>query len=83
MAGNCPNCGAPIDGIECGYCGTAFVDFAAMSVSEPFYMKVKHPGGTIIAKVLMDGMSVEYRTHEMPVIDARFYAIDLVREEAG
>ena len=27
---NCPNCGAPIETEKCPYCGTMFLDFAAM-----------------------------------------------------
>ena len=38
---NCPNCGAPIETEKCPYCGTVFLDFAAMDADQPFYMKVK------------------------------------------
>ena len=53
---NCPNCGAPIETETCPYCGTVFLDFAAMDADQPFYMKVKHDGKIYILKVKMTSM---------------------------
>lgn len=38
----CPNCGAPISGEMCRYCGTVFIDWAAINMNEPFYLKFKY-----------------------------------------
>ena len=38
---NCPNCGAPIRGCECEYCGTMFYDFATLDQNKPTYVRVK------------------------------------------
>ena len=32
---NCPNCGAPIEGEICQYCGTVFVDMAVIDTKKP------------------------------------------------
>lgn len=50
---NCPNCGAPIDGETCPYCGTRFVDFASMDTKEPFWVKVKTPRGVMVMKAVL------------------------------
>lgn len=38
---NCPNCGAPITTDVCKYCGTVFLDFAAIQANKPSYIKFK------------------------------------------
>ena len=55
---NCPNCGAPIETEKCPYCGTMFLDFAAMDADQPFYMKVKQDGKIYILKVKMSSMEL-------------------------
>lgn len=56
---NCPNCGAPIETEKCPYCGTVFVDFAAMDADQPFYMTVKKGGKVYILKVKMSSMVIK------------------------
>lgn len=29
---NCPNCGAPIEGSKCSFCGTPFVDISCIDI---------------------------------------------------
>lgn len=38
---NCPNCGAPIAGLKCEYCGTQFFDIADIEVNKPGYLRMK------------------------------------------
>ena len=38
---NCPNCGAVITKDVCDYCGTVFLDFAAIQASKRSYVKLK------------------------------------------
>lgn len=38
---NCPNCGAPVTGGRCEYCGTLFLDFGALSMDKPTYLRIK------------------------------------------
>ena len=42
---NCPNCGAPVTGGRCEYCGTLFLDFGALSMDEPTYMRIRTEEG--------------------------------------
>ena len=56
---NCPNCGAPIESDKCPYCGTVFIDFAAMDADQPFYMKVKKNGKIYILKVQTNSMELK------------------------
>lgn len=59
---NCPNCGAPIEDEKCLYCGTRFIDFAAMDADEPFFMKIKHDGEVFIVKVKLNSASMSSET---------------------
>ena len=54
---NCPNCGAPITGDRCEYCGTQFID-TTVDCNKPFYLKVRHNGTIFIEKVFVESMSV-------------------------
>ena len=38
---NCPNCGAPITGIKCEYCGTMFFDMADLKIGEASYLRMR------------------------------------------
>lgn len=62
---NCPNCGAPIETEKCPYCGTMFLDFAAMDADQPFYMKVKRDGKIYILKVKMNSMKTKVETNNI------------------
>lgn len=55
---NCPNCGAPIDSEKCEYCGTVFIDFAAMDADKPFFMKIKKDDQVFIVKVRLMNASM-------------------------
>ena len=62
---NCPNCGAPIETEKCPYCGTMFLDFAAMDADQPFYMKVKKDGKIYILKVKMSSMELRIEPNDI------------------
>lgn len=61
---NCPNCGAPIETEKCPYCGTMFLDFAAMDADQPFYMKVKQDGKIYILKVKMTSIELKAKYND-------------------
>ena len=62
---NCPNCGAPIETEKCPYCGTTFLDFAAMDADQPFYMKIKQHGKIYILKVKMTSMELNTECNDV------------------
>jgi hypothetical protein len=56
---NCPNCGAPITGDRCEYCGTQFID-CTVKLDKPFYLKINPDGKTTyITKVFLEEMTIE------------------------
>lgn len=69
---NCPNCAAPINSERCPYCGTLFVDFAAMDADKPFFMKIKKDGSVFIAKVVMNSASIYSESDALYADDRRF-----------
>ena len=71
---NCPNCGAPIRGAECEYCGTLFYDFAQLEVGKAGYVRLKVGDNLLIFRALTT--QVEIEQHE----DSRFYADNRVVE---
>ena len=65
---NCPNCGAPISGDRCDYCGTQFIDCTTIRPDKPFYLKFSPDGqNTIISKVYLENLeiSMERETIDM------------------
>lgn len=55
---NCPNCGAPINGDSCKYCGTVIWDFATIELQKPQWIKVKHDGKIIFVRAMIDNVSM-------------------------
>lgn len=62
---NCPNCGAPLIGLKCNYCGAVFYDFASLSFDTPIFMRIKLPNGNVItAKTKMTRCDLEIKDNE-------------------
>ena len=47
---NCPNCGMPITGEKCEYCGTVFIDWAVIDANTPVYIKFRKDNKIMRAK---------------------------------
>lgn len=45
---NCPNCGAPITGANCEYCGSVFYDFANIDADGISYVRMRVDGKLFI-----------------------------------
>lgn len=56
---NCPNCGAPITAEKCAYCGTVILDFAAIQVGAPSYVKFKLGDTYICTRLVVTALEVE------------------------
>lgn len=70
---NCPNCGAPIDGHKCQYCGTVIFDFASIEVGKPIWISLKAPDGKIhMVHVIAEAMDIVMS----PYTDGRLYSND-------
>ena len=48
---NCPNCGAPITGTKCEYCGSLFLDFGSIEIGKPMWLRIKHNGELALVHV--------------------------------
>ena len=58
---NCPNCGAPIDGDKCPYCGTRFINIAELEPGESIWLIFKDDQNKNIvhaSRVLVNHVSV-------------------------
>ena len=55
---NCPNCGAAIEGEKCAYCGTVFLDFAAIQMGAPSYVKFKIDDTYIMAQLVVTNLEI-------------------------
>ena len=56
---NCPNCGAPISGTVCDYCGTVFLDFGAIEIFKPMWLRIRLAGRLTCLRVIPERLSVE------------------------
>ena len=61
---NCPNCGAPIDGDKCKYCGTSFINTLSLDMSNTQYLKIRIGDKTVITKVYLENMTVNYEPYD-------------------
>jgi len=56
---NCPNCGAPIDGVKCAYCGTWFWNIADIDDKKPRYIRIPIGGHKMMFNVIATDISIE------------------------
>lgn len=68
---NCPNCGAPIDGEKCQYCGTVFYDFAAIDADKPSYIKMRINGHLFIFKAILTSVEMRHDASSSFYADGR------------
>lgn len=56
---NCPNCGAPIEGDKCPYCGTEVIDLCCLDTDKPFCIKIRNNGQIMKFKVMTRSINIE------------------------
>lgn len=56
---NCPNCGSPISGTKCEYCGTAFLDLVDISIGEKCIVCLRHGGNIITGEMYVGNINAE------------------------
>ena len=66
---NCPNCGAPITAEKCPYCGSVFLDFAAIQVGAPSYVKFKHGDTYICARLVVTNLDINLQAETTELCD--------------
>ena len=57
---NCPNCGAPIQGTRCEYCGTPFYDLAAIDMDNPGYITMMKGAHKFVFKAFVYNAEIEF-----------------------
>lgn len=56
---NCPNCGQPIIGAKCEYCGTIFYDFANLDADGISYVRLKMNGTLCVFRAVINRVESE------------------------
>ena len=56
---NCPNCGAPIAAEKCPYCGAVFLDFAAIQVGAPSFVKFKIGDAYVLTRLVVTALDIQ------------------------
>lgn len=72
---NCPNCGAPLTGHKCQYCGAVIFDFAAIEIGKPAWINFKLGERWVLAHVLPESASISAESMELARIELDFVEI--------
>ena len=56
---NCPNCGAPLTGHKCEYCGAIIFDFTAIEIGKPVWINFKMGERWVLADTLAKNLLIE------------------------
>jgi hypothetical protein len=65
--GKCPNCGAPLTGDHCEYCGITIYDYACINANEPCFIKFRKNNKVIICKAAVNSFDVIISTNQAKV----------------
>lgn len=56
---NCPNCGAPLNGVQCGFCGTYMYNVADLSAEKPTFIRLNLGGNWVMLRVLVTELELQ------------------------
>ncbi len=77
---NCPNCGYPIQGYKCEYCGTMFFDFTNMEMGKASYFRIKDErclNGILELKAIPSLASLSMAVDERPTFELELDVIEI------
>lgn len=57
---NCKNCGAPIEGTKCPYCGTYYYDLTVLDMQHPGIVKINTPHGVLEGWMYIQNANVSF-----------------------
>lgn len=69
---NCPNCGAPISGIICEYCGTQFFDLADIELYKYGFLRMKIGNSIMLCEAMPVNMAIEHKYNQATEITVGF-----------
>lgn len=73
MEKSCPNCGAPLVGFECLYCGATFYDFANLSMDRPVFIRYRHTDGKVmLMKTYLTNLCLDISAQQADVVHLGF-----------
>lgn len=72
---NCPNCGAPIVGTSCPYCGSVFYDFVNIDGEKPTFIRMRWNGQIITMRAAMQSATITQEPYTFPEVNFEFAAI--------
>lgn len=75
MSHNCPNCGAPINTVQCPYCGTVLYDFAALDIDHPTYVRINFRGHVITFRSVVRNVTMELSFDALPGVTIELMGI--------
>lgn len=80
---NCPNCGMPIVGAKCEYCGTQFYDMADISADDFCFLRMRLWGGKIytVKARLINVDYTAFAPDTLPEIKLTLYLNEQIRED--
>jgi hypothetical protein len=63
---NCPNCGAPLHGTKCDYCGTTFLDLIDIEPGNICSVRLRYMGHEMTAQMRANVVSIgaDYSSYE-------------------
>lgn len=71
---NCPNCGAPIKGALCDYCGTVFYDLANVELGQKSFLRIKISGTVLVLEAVPVRFNIRNtEPHEIFYADGKPY----------
>ena len=84
---NCLNCGAPIDGFKCEYCGTLFYDFTELPLDgkTPTYVRIRtnNSNSSILMKVFFDKIVRDsYSSYQFPKLTLEGLVLEQIYKES-
>lgn len=79
---NCPNCGAPIEGNKCSYCGTPFIDISCIDINSVNSVVFRYGDSVIKAKMYVGDFTVNYHSCVESVRNIRGERIDHIDRKA-
>lgn len=56
---NCPNCGAPMEGDKCGYCGYTLLNIINFEPGKVCYVKMRYLGKELTAKMCVKNINAD------------------------
>lgn len=79
--GKCPNCGAPLTGDHCEYCGIIIYDYACINANEPCFVKFRQNNKVFICKAAINSFEAVIESNSTTVYEDNNPIVTLPQHE--